>query len=258
MKISIFSFAVNDKFPIDIMYRQYLKYIKEDFEFILFNDAIDARMENTINSIAFDNKIKCERVPQNIHSTQNPSVEYAATLNWATHEYAIKNNCEVIVFVHTDVFPICDVNISDIIGNNVVASTTEFRIINGKAITYFYPALSFINIKILKNADELNFGVCSGLDVGGKTNEFIIKNHNLVKFIPNHQSSYFLATLQEEDFFTKYFRSDLDICKKYGLNAGWIAEGFYHYMAGSQWNAGNQILAEGHKQRMSLFLNHFH
>ena len=40
MKISIFSFAVNDKFPIDIMYRQFGKYLKDDFNFILMNDAL--------------------------------------------------------------------------------------------------------------------------------------------------------------------------------------------------------------------------
>src|ERR1017187_3836542 len=102
MKISIFSFAVNDKFPIDIMYRQFAKYMKEDFEFILFNDAYTDEMFNNINTIAACNKITCVRVPQNIHHTSNPSGAYAETLNWSVHDYATKNQCEVIALMHTD------------------------------------------------------------------------------------------------------------------------------------------------------------
>ena len=258
MKVSIFSFAVNDKFPIDIMYRQYIKYLKDDFEFVLFNDAFTANMENSINTICSYNKINCVRVPQHIHSTDNPSLEYAASLNWAIHEYAIKNNCEIVVIVHTDVFPICDVNVSTILGDNIVASTTEFRIINGQAITYMYPAFTVINMTKLNNVNELDFGLIPGLDVGGKTANFIKNNADHVKFLPNHQASYFLATLQGDDKYFDYFKSDLDICKSHGLSAGWISEGFYHYMAGSQWNASNSIFAEGHRKRMELFLRYFY
>lgn len=258
MKISIFSFAVNDKFPIDIMYRQYKKYMKEDFEFILFNDAADSQMEKNIDTIAAYNQIKCIRVPQNIHTIHNPSACYAATLNWALHTYAVQNNNETIVFMHTDVFPICDVSISEILGSNIIASTAEFRIMDGKGVSYLYPAFTIINMKLIKNINELDFGLCPGLDVGGNTKEFIKANAALVKFIPNHQTSYFIGTLNDEPI-AKYYKTDLEICRKHGISAGWIAEGFYHYMAGSQWNAAsNPSFAEGLKKRMDLFLEYFY
>lgn len=257
MKVSIFSFAVNDKFPIDIMHRQFKKYMKEEFEFILFNDAMDAQMEQNINTIASYNNIKCVRVPQNIHTIQNPSEGYAATLNWATHVYAPQNNCDIIVLIHTDVFPICDVNVSEILGEHTVAATTEFRIRNGIGVTYLYPALTMINMKRLNNVHELNFGLEPGLDTGGRTREFIQKYPNTVKFLANHQTSYFFRTLEGERL-GEYLKTDLEICRNHGLSAGWIAEGFYHYMAGSQWNAENPTFAAGHKLRMNLFLNYFY
>lgn len=257
MKISFFSFAVNDKFPIDIMYRQFSKYMKEDFEFVLFNDADNPEMEKAINTIASYNKIPCVRVPQSIHKIPNPSECYAATLNWAVHEYAPKHDLEVIVLMHTDVFPICDVSISKIIEENVVASTMEFRISDGKGISYFYPAFTIVNMKFLTDPKELDFGLSPGFDVGGKTREFIEKYSKSIKFITNHQVSYFIGTLNDEPI-ADYFKNDLAICRKYGLNAGWIAEGFYHYMAGSQWNAENPAFAQGHKERMDLFLKHFY
>lgn len=258
MKVSIFSFAVNDKFPIDTQYRYFQRYLKDDFEFILFNDASDPQISKNIETITSYNKITCVKVPQHIHKIQNPSECYASTLNWAVHSYAKDNGCEVIVLIHSDVFPICNVSILDILGNNCVASTMEFRIIDGQGVNYFYPAFTIVNMKLLKNIHELDFGLDSGLDVGGKTKEFIKTNADSVKFVANHQTSYFLGTLTESDPMSEYFKTDLSICRQHGLSAGWIADGFYHYMAGSQWNATNPSFAEGHKKRMDLFLKYFY
>lgn len=255
MKISIFSFAVNHFFPIDIQYRQFKKYIKEDFEFILFNDAIDKKMEDNINLITSFNNIKCVRVPQQIHKVNNPSEGYAATLNWAVKEFAVKNNLEIIVLVHTDVIPIDDICISNIIENNIIASTIEARTINDRVLFYFYPALTIINMKY--NIDDLDFGLSPGLDTGGKTHLFIEKNTTGVKFIPNHQIDSMLHTLEKHRLY-EYFKLNVDICKKHILGAGWIAENFYHFIAGSRWNSSDLLSIEGHKQRMDLFLRYFY
>lgn len=257
MKTSVFSFSVNDKFPIPIAYRQYKKYMKEEFEYILFNDADNPQMEANINVITSYNNIKCIRVPQNIHKIHNPSASYAETLNWSIHEYAINNNCEIVILSHTDIFPICDIIISNIINNNIIASTAEFRLVNGKGIHYLYPAFTIVNMGLLKNPKELDFSLSPGLDTGGKTKDFVEKNQQLVKFLPNYQAEY-MAAILSSDPISKYFEEDIKICRKHGISAGWVSEGFFHYMAGSQWNSDNPTFAKGHKQRMDLFLKYFY
>ena len=279
MKISIFSFAVNDLFPLDIVHRQFTKYIEEDFDFILFNDAFDSQMEQNINTIAQYNKINYVRVPQNIHSSRNPSIEYANTLNWAVQDYAINNGCDIIVLMHCDVFPIYKTSILNIIEDNIVASTIESKVLADETIHYFYPAFTIINMKLLKNANELDFGLEAGLDCGGKTKEFI-KNNKLVKFIGSHQTSNIVSNSTGKSFseidlhvyrstnqharllndsLLHFFETNLNICKDHSLSAGWVAEGFYHYIAGSQWNASERTsFAEGHKKRMELFLKYFY
>lgn len=257
MKITIFSFAVNDKFPIDIAYRQFKKYLKDDFEYVLFNDADNPEMERSINTITANNNIKCVKVPQSIHKIHNPSASYAETLNWAVHEYAVKNNHETIVLMHTDLFPICEVSISDIIANYTVASTVEFRVMDGKGFNYLYPALTMVNMKLLQNPQELNFDLLPGVDVGGKTKEFIEKYPQAVKFLGNHQADYMMAIMHDQPI-AEYFREDIKICREHGLSAGWVANGIYHYMAGSQWNANNPTFAAGLTKRMDLFLKYFY
>jgi hypothetical protein len=231
--------------------------MKEDFEFVLFNDAMDAKSEADINLITSYNNINCVRVPQEIHKIQNPSEGYSSTLNWAVQDYAVKNNCEIIVLLHSDIFPIHDVNVSNIIENNIAASTTEYKIINGEGFIYFYPAFTIINMTLLQNVKDIDFGLEPGLDVGGKTKDFIKNNQKQVKFLENSQVLNYISTAQDTPFL-QYFRDDLYICGKYGLSAGWVCDGFYHYMAGSQWNSYFPSFAEGHKLRMQLFLKYFY
>lgn len=264
MTVSFFSLAVNTVFPIDIMYRQFKKYIKEEFEFILLNDAYEAQAEKDINTITAANKITCVRVPQEIHPFQNPSDCLADTLNWLVHEYAGNpfNNFDIIVIMHTDIFPICKVSMTEILGNYVVASTTEFRKVDDVGVTYLYPAFTIINIKALKEigVKELDFGLSPGIDTGGKTKDFIDKYPDLVKFLPNHQASYFVRTLNESESLAQYFKEDLEITRAAGLSSGWIADGgMYHYMCGSAWNKkDNPLFAKGHDARMKLFLKYFY
>lgn len=258
MKISFFSFAVNAAFPLDIAFRQFQKYMKEDYEYIVFNDAYDPQMEKDINTICEFNKIPCVRAPQHIHGAQDPSVSYAESLNWALWEYAPKGNFETIVLMHSDVFPVFDSTVSDILGDSIVASTPEFRLIDGKGINYFYPAFTIINMSKLSNPKELDFRPCVGLDTGGRTKDFIEKYPNQTKFIPNHQIEYFARALGDNPA-AEYYKEDLKITRKYGISSGWCANNFYHYLAGSMWNVGlNPDFAQGHKERMELFLKYFY
>lgn len=261
MKVSIFSFAVNDAFPIDIAHRQFKKYMKDDFEYILFNDAYDPIMEKNINTIASFNNITCERVPQRIHGVVNPSECYAQTLNWSLHEYAAAKDFDIVVLMHTDVLPLGNVSILEIVGDYTIASTVEFRKIGDDGIVYLYPAFTIINVKKLKKIGikELDFGLTPGFDCGGLTKDFLIKYPNDVKLLPNYQASYFLQTLDSNESLAKYFNEDLEISREAGLSSGWLCYNFYHYMAGSGWNANENILfANGHKKRMELFLHYFY
>lgn len=258
MRVSVFSFAVNDKFPIDVQHRQFQKYIKDpNWDFTLLNDAMDSITEQNLNTIAKHNKIKSVRIPQSIHTVQNPSSGYAASLNWAVQQYAVQNDCEIVLLIHSDVFPIQDVVVENIIGTNKAASCAEAKVVNGKTLVYMYPALTIINIRAVKDQiGLLDFGPDVGLDCGGLTYRFVEKNTTSVRLIHNHQIRNVLNSLPLT--MQQYLTEDLTICANYGLNAGWIAEGFYHYMAGSQWNAENDRLIQGHRERMELFLRYLY
>ena len=184
MKLTICSFAVNNKFPIDLQIHYFNKYYKNDFEFILCNDAYDSNISEELKKIALDNNVKCLNIPQKIHKIQNPSESYGETLNWILHEYALKNNIQVLMMIHTDVFPIRDIYFDKLMENNLLVSTIESRSLNGESIIYLYPALTIIDMR-LPNLHTLNFKCCVVND------EIIINNIDF--FILQLFKYYFLS-----------------------------------------------------------------
>lgn len=260
MKITVLSFAVNTKFPIDTQYRQFQKHcFSDDYEFVVLNDAFLNGEARKISELTKYFNINCVRVPQDIHAENNPSQGYAGALNWAVKTYALEKGCEVVLLVHSDVFPYTQLSMKDVIGDNVVASLMERREYQGRAVDYFYPALTMVNVKELgPKIHELDFSCAVGLDTGGKSFEFIQNNQNLkMKFMEHHQIPNVINSLSPG--MQEYLNQDIEICAEYGLNKGWISEGFYHYLAGSQWNLEyDPRFAEGHNKRMALFLKYFY
>ena len=303
MKLFIFTFAVNDKFPIDIQYKQFKKYLQDDFEFIIFNDAFDTNTVHSIDKIAQNINVKCVRVPQKIHKdNQNPSEAYAETLNWASRVYALNDDHDTILLVHTDIFPIRTVSVLDILGSHQIASVMESRPFLNTSIEYIYPTFTILKISELKDkihqldfaggkinavasnsennntysrdasniyyyTDNLNYNeLVMGLDTGAMTGYFIKRYPETIKY---------LDQLQVRDVFNKeitdenaekfkytslisFFESNNEICTQYGLSPGWITNGFYHYIAGSQWNSRNNLVfQQGHNLRGELFKKYF-
>lgn len=248
MKLTVFSFAVNDKFPIKTQINQFKKNIKDNYEFILLNDANNNEMIDSINNIAKDMSVKCIRVPQDIHKYYNPSVAYAEALNWLvlTHIPINKDKYELILIVHSDVFPLIPLHVSNIIGSQTIASTMEVRNTGIDIVDYIYPAFTIINTKTIREPQLLDFNcgkvertingvkTYTGLDTGGMTYKYIDKYKSDIKFIPHYQI--YGVVPDYGDKTVEYLKYDYKICKKNKLNSGWFAEGFYHYVAGSQWN----------------------
>lgn len=264
MKILVCAFAYNNKFPVDLQYAQFRKYVTEPFEYVLFNDARCDKEASQLNRVALKLNIKCVRVPQKIHASNNPSEGYAHTLNW-TLTY-LKSE-EIVVFVHTDVFPVHTISILDIIQDKEVATTIEHRTVGNSVLTYFYPALTLINMKIA-NLALLDFscrrGISSGvetidnigLDTGGMTYKYISNRENGVKFIKNHPlvNASSILSLENAEL-SNYFERMHSICNRHSISEGWYAVGFYHYIDGSQWNKKEK--AEGRALKLAECLKFF-
>lgn len=256
-EIIIFSFVSNTKFPIDLQIKCFKKYIKEKHTFFIVNDADNSKDRKAICEISMLNGVKYILVPSSIHNTNNPSEYFAETLNWILHHKT--NNHKINMFVHCDIFPICNLSIVNLLGNNSIASTFDSRRSNGYQIDYFCPVIVVID-KHLKNKKNLFFDCCNGnnvitinhnenilkfvADTGGKSYYYMKNNPDVkIKTIQTFETrnminvNKFNLSNHVQNIMNDYIVRENKIINKYNINSGWLTEdGFYHYLAGSQWN----------------------
>lgn len=255
--IIIFSFVSNNKFPIDLQIKSFRKYIKEKYVFYIVNDADYDADRKEICEIAIKNKTKYIIVPSSIHKYNNPSESLADTLNWILHNKT--DNRKINIFIHGDIFPVCHLSIIELLGHNSIASTIDSKSVGNHRIDYLCPVLTIIN-KQLKNKSDLFFDCCNGdnmicindnnnvlkiaADTGGKSYYYIKNNPDVnIKIIPTYETKLinnfnrFNMTTNLKNRFNEYNYFEKKLAKQYKINTGWFtSDGFYHYLAGSQWN----------------------
>jgi hypothetical protein len=66
-KILLFTYSYNRPDFIKIQCKTFKKFLEDDYEFVVFNDARDQNMEQKINQTCTRYGIRCIRIPQEIH-----------------------------------------------------------------------------------------------------------------------------------------------------------------------------------------------
>jgi hypothetical protein len=208
--------------------------------------------EKEIKNECSNQKIRHVRVPQDVHATisngglvpdgfpvDHPTERHRACFHWILKN--IKNlgfnEYKNMVIIESDIFPTKKINISnymenyDIIGpGKINFSLTrkfsqdqywpkEIDHLNEINIKFFCMYMFFVNLKTVRNIDEIDIGGFAGTDTGGKTFFFMENNPNyryLILNIGNNRD-------YQVDLFSKGIASDDN-------------SEFVHYRAGSNWD----------------------
>src|ERR1700730_829964 len=109
-KVLIFTHSYNRPDFIEIQHKTFQKLLKDEYEFVVFNDAPEAPMEQNIRKVCNDCNIQCIRIPQEIH--QRP---YLMRLPGEYYNDPAVRNCNVVQysldvlgFAHDDILVIID------------------------------------------------------------------------------------------------------------------------------------------------------
>jgi hypothetical protein len=190
---------------IEIQYKTLKKFIKNDYEFVVFNDAKEypdiynfnnPSIKNDIINCCNNLGIKCINVPQHLHKQRNilfpntiePSSDHPSCrtsiaiqylYNWA-NEYGY----DYLIIIDADMFLMDYLDINDY--NNIdIAYVQHSRSNSGISVNYIWNAFIILNNKNIKNFDKLNFdcGRINGLgvDTGGQTHFWLEKYSDQIK-----------------------------------------------------------------------------
>lgn len=182
--------VVNSPIFIEIQYYTLKKYLKNDFEFIVFNDAKefsdftnegDITLKTQIKSKCKELNIKCININNDHHSLiQSGSVRHSHVLN-EMQKFQLENPDHYLI-LDSDMFLIDYIDINKY-SNFKAAIVLQQRLNN--TINYIWPGLYYIDMTIKNNQHLLKWDVIPNTDTGGASKEWLTTQINKDEMIPN-------------------------------------------------------------------------
>ena len=183
--MKVLTAVVNNPIFIEIQYYTLKKYMKCDYEFIVFNDAKgfpdftnggDTNVKNIIQKVCNNLNIKCINIPNNKHiNEESACIRCADSMNYML-EYQ-KQNPDKYLIIDSDMFLIDDFYLSDYESYDC-AIVLQSRMNN--KYNYFWNGLVYFDINKMTELQLLNWNL-NGFDVGGMMTYWL---NNKTKSLP--------------------------------------------------------------------------
>lgn len=212
-KVKIYTYSHNRPDFIELQYQTLKRHVKDDFEFIVFNNerpggdgGYDAEKINQINQICEKIGIKCIRVELDPElqymngvkmfdgeSYLNGNIACAYSYTWGWKNYIVKNKC-LSVILDSDMFLIKDISFVDMMEGYNFSYVPSYRLNrnyvdenNRGEISFVYPWNGFVmaDTKNMPNPSEISWG-CGyvnniPVDVGGEVYYYLEKYKDQIK-----------------------------------------------------------------------------
>lgn len=220
--IHIFTSVVNRPDFIELQDKLFKKFLKNEYQFHIVDDAVDSNISEQFNTICLENGFSYYKKPERTVQ-MNPAQACADTVQW-TYDTLIKENHknDIVFFCDSDLFLIDDFDIVDYMNDAIIAGLPQYR----GNITYMWNGIMFFNMPKMEDLDiDFSDGVVNGelTDVGGNTYYYFKKNNFWMKETDVQYPTHF---------------HDIDLQKDAGgYNMELHLDGkFLHYRAATNWH----------------------
>ena len=255
LKMKIVTAVVNNPIFIQIQYYTLQKYMKCDYEFIVFNDTKsfpdysnggDISIKQTIEQLCRTLNIQCINIPNQHHiRQQDASVRTADSMNFIL-EYQ-KSNPDKYLLIDSDMFLVDYFDLTDYEKYDcAVVFQSRFE----NKIKYFWNGLYYFNIHKMTNLQLLNWNCFPSSDTGGMMQIWLLtqENTNICNINQLSSLSYdetqIPENLQSNNNLIHFIKTD-----PRNQNGKFFCEiydnKFLHYRAGGNWEKRNMNIHVG-------------
>lgn len=221
---------------IRIQARAFKTFFKDDYEYIVFNNASDESpggMRDQITNVCQEQGVRCIRVQNRNHNTANEA--HAAALNWSYREVILKEAIPDYLFiVDFDTVLLRDFSVAKYLEGYDITGIWQGRGTPEHEIKYLWPGMLMLNMKTLPNKETIDL-YCGhvdgiGVDVGGQLAVYL-RNNPTVKVKSLSDTGQFTIEGAKQHLPAK-------ILERYVDDYKWslMANAIIHYGAGSNWN----------------------
>jgi hypothetical protein len=260
MKVSVITVTYNKPEFIKPQRDLLVKFLKNEFDYFVYNNSDSHVDEKKIEGECFNNNIKYHRIPQNIFSGGGPSYRAGLSL-----DYAIKHNIEnfspdYMLILDSDMFLYEYLEISSYMEGLDFIGIYQTR----GEVFYYTNQLCMVNVKKCPSfKDEIKFlpGEIRGnmTDCGGFLFEYINKYDIKHKDFNNKIHSGMInsenigSLFDSESIIKSFFMNDIDIMG--GKSFSEIFHSFLHFRAGSNWINFDKEISNKRESNLFEFFN---
>jgi hypothetical protein len=194
LQMKVITAVVNNPIFIEIQYHTLKKYMKCEYEFIVFNDAKDfadftnsgdCTIKTAIEQICRDLKIQCINIPNNHHKLksnrlcQEPSFRTAESMNVIADYQRLNPDCYLLL--DSDMFLIDDFDVEEYNKYDCSVILQNRKNIDTSDIYYIWNGLYYFNTRRL-DMTHMNWHCTPTTDTGGMMYKWL---HAKVSEFPN-------------------------------------------------------------------------
>lgn len=215
-KVLLFTYAFNQPDFIVLQHKTFKKFLKDKYEFIVFNDAVEKQKYQEIKKTCKQLGIRCVRIPQEIHNRpylnrpigrewhvcdyQCPSVRNSNVVQYSLDTVGFDHD-DIIVLFESDLFPIKKFSFQAFLQGYDVAGfdrSVEDPRLAQKNVPFLWVGLLLLNLNTMPHptAFNLNCGYVNNIviDAGGYSNYYLRHNPDLgTRYIDKIYSELFIC-----------------------------------------------------------------
>jgi len=262
-KVLIITHCYNRPEFIEIQYKTFKKFLQDEYEFVVFNDAKTEDMALQINAICKQYNIRSIAIPQEIHDRpylyrlpgdpyHRPNIRHANALQYSLDVLGF-NFDGIVAIVDSDLFMVKSMSINDCMKESDIVSVQR-EAPNG--IVYAWPGFVLLKMSALPNKNMLNFNCGKigrvSVDAGGHTHDYLLNNPQArVRYFDNFYvncdgtstitSRY--RNMQNKPYNTKLLRrlgfdkTAIELIEAGAHRIEFLLDNhFFHYRSGTNWN----------------------
>jgi len=183
-KILIVTHNYNRPEFVSIQLQCFNKFLKDPFDYVVFNDAIDKKMVDKIDKACKSLGVPCIKVDQDKRPIQPPvrdeavswvSIRHAQVLRYSMDVLAAEHD-DIVVFIDNDMFLLKSFSCRNFLGSADISGLKQKR----GAFEYIWPNLLILNMPHLPHKEMLQFfPLTIGdtiLDTGGSLYKYLSDN----------------------------------------------------------------------------------
>lgn len=193
-KVLVMTYHYNRPDFIELQYKTFKKFLQDDYELVVFNDAKDPRLEQEIKQICDKYNILCKRISPEIHNRpylyrgtgegyNDSCVRCANVVQYSLDTIGFNHDGIVVIF-DGDMFLIRPISFEKYIAGYDFGGLLQNRNNGMSNIDYIWNGIVLLNMNNLPEKRTINFNCGNvngvGCDVGGYT-YYYFKEHPKVK-----------------------------------------------------------------------------